>query len=530
VKVLIADPLSDEGLAVLRDEQDIEYDVKTKRSEEEILKDIHEYDAVIVRSETKITAAIIDAGKNLKVIGRAGVGLDNVDVPAATRRGIIVMNVPGGNTISTAEHTMSLLLSMNRNIPQAFNAMKDPNTKVDRKKFTGAELNHKKLGVIGLGRIGMEVSKRAEAFGMEILGYDPYCSAEKAESAGIRLCDLETIYKESDYITVHVPMTKETKGLIGAKEFAMMKKGVRVVNCARGGIYEEGALFDALKSGQVAAAAFDVFESEPPSPNHPLMTLSNFICTPHLGAATAEAQVQVAVDMAHQIIDALKGRMVRNACNIPAMDPEVLTRISPYLSLAEKLGRFAAQIVEGRVEEMHIRYCGDVATYHVAPISIAVLKGFLEPVLQDSINFVNAPYIAKERGIRVVESKSSETEDYATLISLHVKVNGVERIVAGTLFGKHDCRIVRIDEYRLDCIPSGYILVVKNVDVPGIIGNIGSYLAKQEINIAGMALGRLEKGGQALTALNIDESLTKSQLDELRGYPNITDARVVDLD
>lgn len=527
VKVLVADPISDEGLVLFNEEPEISADVKTGLKEEEILPIINEYDALIVRSQTQVTEAIIKAGTKLKVIGRAGVGLDNIDVPAATRQGIIVMNVPGGNTISTAEHSMAMLLSMTRNIPQAFASLKAG--KWDRKTFTGAELMRKKLGVIGLGRIGQEVAKRAEAFGMEIMGFDPFVTVERAEQLGVKLFELDEIIAKADYITVHVPLTKETRGMFGEKQFAMMKKGIRLINCARGGIYDEKALYENLKSGKVAAAAFDVFDPEPPSMDNPLFSLNNFIATPHLGAATKEAQVQVAIDMCQQIIDTLKGKMVRNACNIPSVDPEVLSRIAPYLALAEKLGRFQSQVNESRIEEIHVRYSGEVTNYNVAPISVAVLKGYLEPILQSSINYVNAPFIAKERGIRMVESKSSDTEDYASMITVTVRCKEHERIVSGTLFGKKETRIVRIDDYRLDCIPSGFILVLMNEDVPGIVGHVGTVLAEHNINIAGMALGRLEKGGKALTALNVDEDVEDNVLADLKKLPHILEARVVDL-
>ena len=527
MKIFIADSLSEKGMAVFQGEKGIQADLKPGLKPEEIIKLIGDYDAIVVRSGTTVTEAIIEAGKKLKVIGRAGVGLDNVDVPAATRRGIIVMNVPGGNTISTAEHTMSLLLSMTRNIPQAFNSLKSG--KWDRKKFTGAELNGKTLGIIGLGRIGMEVCKRAQAFGMQIIGYDPFVGAERTEQMGVKMAELKDLIAKSDYITVHVPLTKETKALIGPEEFKLMKKNVRLVNCARGGIYDEKALYENLKSGKVAAAVMDVFEEEPPPKDHPLLTLDNFIATPHLGAATKEAQEQVAVEMAYQIVDALKGKTVRNACNIPSVDPEVLNIIQPYLTLGEKLGRLQSQLVEGRIEELQIRYSGDVSNHNVAPITIAIIKGFLEPILTESINYVNAPFIAKERGIRVVESKSSEVQDYATLITLSAKMDGKEQSVSGTIFGKSESRIVVINDYRIDFAPEGYILILSNDDVPGIVGNVGTLLGKHKVNIAGMALGRNVKGGKALTGINVDDDIPEKTLAELRKLPHILEAKLVKL-
>lgn len=527
MKILVADPLSEKGMTLLKNESDIQADSKTGLKPEELIKIIGDYDGMIVRSETQVTEDIINAGKKLKVIGRAGVGLDNIDVPAATRRGIIVMNVPGGNTISTAEHTCSLLLSMSRNIPQAFISLKSG--KWDRKKFTGVELFGKTLGVVGLGRIGMEVTKRMQAFGMHVLAYDPYVTKERGDQLGVKIVELKEIFTQADYITVHVPLTKETKALIGEEEMKIMKKNVRLINCARGGIIEEKALYENLKSGKVAAAAVDVFEKEPPPADHPLLTLENFIATPHLGAATTEAQVQVAVDIAQQLIDTLKGRMVRNACNIPSVEPEVLALVGPYLTLAEKLGRLQSQLIEGRVEEIHIRYSGDVSGVNVAPITIAAVKGFLEPILKENINYVNAPFIAKERGIRVVESKSTEVEDYATLITISAKIDGQERVVAGTLFGKRDLRLVRIDDYRIECDPSGYLLIISNEDVPGIVGSVGTLLGKHKVNIANMALGRNTKGGKAVTGLNVDEEVSEKVLSELRKLPHVLEARLVKL-
>lgn len=525
-KVLVTDPVSEKGIAILRNEPDIEVDVK-KLSPAELISTIGNYHALIVRSETKVTKEVIEAANQLKVIGRAGAGLDNIDLEAASKKGIIVMNVPGGNTISAAEHTMSLILALSRNIPQSVMALKQGIW--DRKKFTGIELFGKTLGIIGLGRIGSEVAKRAQAFGMRVIAYDPYISTERAQQVGVELMSLQEVIAQSDYISVHTPLTKDTKGLIGPKEFAIMKQGVRIINTARGGVVDEQALYENLKSGKVAGAALDVFEVEPPPKDHPLLQLDNCIATPHLGAATEEAQEKVGVEICRQIIDVLKGRGARNAANMPFIEPATLTLIGPYLTLAEKLGSLQAQLASDRIEKVEIQYSGEVAQYDVAPITIACLKGLLEPIIPETVNYVNAPYLAKERGIKVIESKSSDTEDFSTLIKLIVKCGEKISSAAGTLFAKNDLRIVRIDGYHVDIVPSGFMVILENEDRPGVIGKVGTILGENNINIAGMTLGRKERGGKAVTGLNVDDFVPESVLEKIRQIPLVISAKLVKL-
>jgi D-3-phosphoglycerate dehydrogenase / 2-oxoglutarate reductase len=526
MKILVSDPLSEQGIAILKKEPGFEVDVKPKMPKEELLACIGNYEALVVRSETKVTKEVIDAGKSLKIIGRAGVGLDNVDIEAASKRGIIVMNTPGGNTISTAEQTFSLLLALSRNIPQAVASLKAK--KWDRKKYTGVEVYGKTLGILGLGRIGAEVAKRAQAFGMKVIAADPFISAERAQQLGVELVKKSEVIKRADYITVHAPLNAETKSMIGPEEFEYMKDGVRIINCARGGIVEEKSLYENLKSGKVAGAALDVYEKEPPL-DSPLLDLENCVTTPHLGASTEEAQVNVAIEIAEQVIDALKGRTVRNAINVPAIEPEVLALIRPYLTLAEKLGSLQAQLAEGGIQEVRVHYSGEVCKYNVSPITVAIVKGILDPILNETVNYVNAPFLAKERGIKVIESKSSEAEDFATLIAVTVKTETKESSAVGTLFGKNDPRIVRLDGFHIDAVPFGYMLILSNEDVPGIIGSVGVMLGKYKINIAGLALGRKEKGGLAVTGLNVDESVPDNVLAEIRKLSHVLGAKLVKL-
>lgn len=528
MKVLVSDPLSEQGLKILKDDG-LTVDVKTGLPKEELVKCIGEYDALLVRSGTKVTADVIENAGKLKVIGRAGVGVDNVDVGAASKRGIIVMNTPGGNTISTAEHTMALMLAMARNVAPANVSVKQKQW--DRKKFRGTEIFRKTLGVIGLGRIGMEVAKRALAFGMKVVAYDPFVSSEKLGRFDIEPVDIDKLFKVSDIITVHTPVTSETKGLIGKKALGKMKKGVRIINCARGGIVDEKALYEAVKSGKVAGAALDVYEKEPPT-DSPLLELDNVLTMPHLGASTVEAQENVAVDIAYQVVDVLKGGPIRNAVNMPSIDVELLKQLQPYISLGEKLGLLLAQLIPGQLQELRVRYSGEVSEYNVAPITVAVLKGMLGHALQETVNFVNAPIIAKERGIKVIESKSSIVEDFADLIYVIVRTTGTkeEFSVAGTLFGhKKDPRVVRINRYHVDAVPEGFILVLMNEDKPGIIGNVGTILGRNNINIAGMTLGRNVVGGQAVTMLNVDSRVSEEALKEISKAPNIIDIRMVEL-
>jgi D-3-phosphoglycerate dehydrogenase len=525
-KILVSDSLSDEGLNILKNSKEFLVDVKIGLKAAELKGIIGDYDALVVRSATKVTQEIIDAGSKLKIIGRAGVGLDNVDLKAATAKGIIVMNTPAGNTISTAEHTMTMILSLSRNIPLADLSMKKGEWK--RKDFMGVELYNKTIGIIGLGRIGMEVAKRCLSFGMRVKAYDPFLSKEVADQVGVELVSLEDIYKNADYITVHVPLTEETTGMISDKQFGMMKPGVRVVNCARGGIIDEAALGRALESGKVAGAALDVYVEEPPK-ELKLAKFANIVLTPHLGASTEEAQVNVAIEIAHQISDALSGKGIRNAANYPSVDPETYRVIQPYINLCEKLGSFTSQISEGAINEVAIVYSGDISRLDTAPLTMALMKGLLSPILQDTVNFINSMALAKERGIRVMESKSQTAEEFVTLISLEVKTHKETHRIAGTLFTKTEPRIVKVDEFYVEAIPAGCMMIMHNWDKPGIIGNLGSLLGEYNINIAAMSFGREKQGGRAMTVLNVDSCVTPEILDRVKSLPHILSAKALQL-
>ncbi len=517
MKVLVSDNISSKGVEILK-KAGLEVDVKTGMKPDELKACIGEYSGLIIRSATKVTADIIEAASNLKVIGRAGSGLDNVDKAAASKKGIVVMNTPGGNTVTTAEHAMAMIFAVARMIPQATASMKAG--KWEKKKFMGVELFNKTLGIIGLGAIGTQVAAKARGLEMNIIAYDPFFSEEKAKETGIRKVSLAEIFTESDFITIHSPMTAETKNLINAQTISTMKNGVRIVNCARGGIVNEQDLFEALKSGKVAGAALDVFEKEPPTDN-PLLTMENLVCTPHLGASTEEAQENVALAVAEQIADYLVSGTIRNAVNFPSIPSDQVPRLQPYITLAEKLGSFSSQIFEGGATEIVVEYHGDAATVNTAPVTIAAIKGYLNPILLETVNFVNAPLIAKERGIEVKEVKSSEAGDYFSMIALRIKAKDRERYVVGTLFSKKDPRIILIDSFKVEIVPDGVLLLIYNNDKPGVIGNIGNTLGKNDINIARMHFGRESAGGMAISVVSVDSAPSSELMEEIRKLPNI---------
>ncbi|MDP2941040.1 MAG: phosphoglycerate dehydrogenase [Candidatus Omnitrophota bacterium] len=527
MKILVSDPLSEGGLKILKEVSDFQVDVRTDLKPEALKEIIRDYDALIVRSATKVTKDVIAAAAKLKVIGRAGVGLDNVDLEAATQKGIIVMNTPAGNTISTAEHTMSMILALSRNIPQAAGSTKKGEWK--RSKFMGVELYGKTLGIVGLGRIGSEVARRALSFGMKILAYDPFLSRQVAESLGIEVMELKDVLAGSDYITVHTPLTEETKHMISTPEFALMKKGVRVINCARGGIIDEAALVEALKEGKVAGAALDVFEKEPVSPESELLKLENVVVTPHLGASTEEAQVNVAIEVAEIVRDALLGKGIRNAANYPCLEAEVCKILDPYINLCEKLGNFAGQLVEGRFQELSINYSGEINQYDLSPLTMALAKGVLSTFLKETVNFINATSLAKERGINIRESKSSIEQEFVTLVQLEIKTDKETRKVAGTLSANKQPRLVKIDSYYVEISPAGEMIFIQNWDRPGIIGNLGTLLGKLGINIAAMTFGRDQPGGKSISVLNVDSPISGEILDRIKKLENILTAKVVRL-
>lgn len=523
MRILVTDNLSPKGIELLKAADDFQVDVRGRLSPEELQDIIGDYDALIVRSGTKVTAKILEAAKNLKIIGRAGVGVDNIDLEAATAKGIVVMNTPGSSSITTAEHTFSLMLALAKNIPQADASLKGG--RWEKGKFVSVELAGKTLGIVGLGRIGTEMAKRAKGFLMKVIAYDPFISPEVAASLGVELVDFVELCRRSDFISLHTPLTPETYRMISRETLALMKDGVRIINCARGGIVDEEALYEAMKAGKVVGAAFDVFEKEPCTQS-PLFSLENFIGTPHLGAASEEAQESVSVEIAQQIMDYLTKGIIRNAVNAPSIEPELLKKLQPFLTLAEKLGRLVSQLSEGRMEHILIEYRGEIATYDLRPLAAAIVKGVMDPIRED-VNYVNALPLAKARGIRVVESKSTEEADYASLITVGIKTDRDVRVVAGTLFGRRDLRVVRIDEFPLEAVPEGYLLVFSNLDVPGVIGRIGTLLGQNRVNIAGMHLGRERPGGRAVSVVNVDQPIPPHVLEEIRRMPNIVYAKLV---
>jgi D-3-phosphoglycerate dehydrogenase len=525
-KVLVSDPLSNKGLEILGAAKNIKVDVKTGLSPEELKKIIPEYDAIIVRSETKLKGDLIEAAERLKVIGRAGIGLDNVDLPAATKRGIVVMNTPQENAIAAAEHTIAMMLSISRKIPQATASMKGG--KWEKKKFMGVELYNKTLGLIGIGVIGTIVADRARALKMKVVGYDPYLSPEVAEKKGVELVALDDLLGRSDFITVHTPLTDETRNLINKDAFPKMKDGAILINCARGGIIHEKDLYDAIKAGKVAGAALDVFEKEPATGN-PLLELEEVVSTPHLGASTGEAQENVAIAIAQQIVDFLVLGEVRNAVNFPVVSPDILPFLRPYLRLGERLGSFLAQVSTYAIEEVQIEYHGAVAEFGTRPITVSILKGLLTPFVGETVNFVNAPVMAKERGIRVTEATNPEVEDFASLMVITARSKMEQNTVAGTLFGRKELRIVRFNDFFIEAIPEGSILLVSNYDRAGVIGNIGTALGSRNINIATMQFGRDRQGGNAISLLHLDAPLPPGMLGEILRMPNIISARQIQL-
>ncbi len=518
MKILVSDKLAEEGLKILREGDLFEVDTKYDLKPEELKKIIGGYDALIVRSGTQVTEEIIEAAAGLKVIGRAGVGLDNVDLKAATKKGIIAMNTPGGNTTSTAEHAFSLIMALARNIPQAHGSMKAG--KWDRGKFQGVELYGKTLGIIGLGRIGSTVAKFAQGFGMTIKAYDPFLSPEMAAKKGIAVTPLEDLIKNSDFITVHVPKTDETKGMIGEKEIAMMKKSVRLINCARGGIIDEGALAKALEAKRIAGAALDVYDQEPPQADFPLLKLDNCVLTPHLGASTAEAQVNVAVEIAYTVRDALLGRGIRNAANFPSLDAESYKVLEPYIDLGDKLGKFAGQLVSGGIKAIRSVYGGSLPRYNMMPVAMSLVHGVLKPILAENINAINSLDIAKERGIAIQEIIEDEQE-FGNCIKLQIETDKETVEVWGVLSANKKPRIVKINNVYVEAVPEGNILFIRNNDVPGIVGAVGMALGNAQVNIAYITFGREKQGAMAVSVVNLDSDVPAAVIESLKATQGI---------
>jgi D-3-phosphoglycerate dehydrogenase len=529
MNVFVCDPISPKGIALLQQRPEFKVTVlKQRLSEEELIARVAEADALVVRSETKVTAKVIAAAPRLRAVGRAGVGVDNVDVEAATQRGIVVMNTPSGNTISTAELTFSMLMALARKIPQAHASMKAGEW--NRKAFQGVELHSKTLGILGMGRIGGEVAKRAIAFGMKVLAYDPYLALSRAKALQVELVELDQIYTQSDFITVHMPMSEETKGMVNAAAFAKMKRGVRVLNCARGGIIDETDLCEALMSGQVAGAALDVYETEPLPAVFPLRDLPQVVMTPHLGASTDEAQENVGIEVAEAITDFLLNGAVRNAVNLPSLDAKTYAEVKPYLILGEKLGSLVAQLAPKRNDRIVVTYGGKATQAPTDPITRSVLKGFLAMAGGAEVNQVNVRSLASALGLLVEEIKSNEETDYNEWLHVAVFSGEEKHSAGGTIFGARNLpRIVRLNSQPVEIVPEGVLFVMRNKDRPGIVGYIGTLMGQHHVNIASMSLSRDKAGGHALTVLNMDSAPPASLLEEIQKDPDISNIRVVKL-
>ncbi len=526
MKVLVTDPIADAGLERLREaghEVETAYDVEG----EELLDAVADANAMIVRSGTEVTEEVFEAAPELIIVGRAGIGVDNIDIEAATEHGVIVANAPEGNVRAAAEHSVAMAFATARSIPQAHQRLRDGEWA--KGEFLGTEVNNKTLGVVGFGRVGQEVAKRLDPLGMDLVTFDPYISEERAERLGAELVDdLDELLKRSDFITIHTPLTDETENMIGEEELAQLEGGY-VINCARGGIVDEPALAEAVEDGILKGAAVDVFADEPIDPDNPLLDVDDVVVTPHLGASTEAAQENVATSTADQVVAAFADEPVANALNAPSMDEASFPVIQPYLELADTAGEIAVQLFDGRVESVEVTYAGDIADEDVAIVTATALKGVFEP-LDSSINAVNAERIAEERGIDVTESKTSTSEDFQSLITVTVSDGEGSVSVSGTQFAGEDPRIVRIDGYRVDAIPHGHMLVARNEDVPGVIGFIGSVLGDHDVNIAGMFNAREAHGGEALTVYNLDDPVTDDVLGELHEDGRIIETKYISLD
>jgi D-3-phosphoglycerate dehydrogenase len=526
MRVLISDSVDQACVEHLRHER-CEVQNSPDISPQELKKQIAEFDALIVRSRTRVTAEIIDAGSRLKIIGRAGTGVDNIDVEAATRRGILVLNTPGGNTVSAAEHTVSLLLSLARRIPQAHASL--VSGAWERKQFVGTEVQGKTLGIVGLGKIGREVATRCRGLGMVVIGYDPVLSPAVASRENIEPVDLEEVFRRSDFITLHTPLTEETRGLISARTLSSCKRGVRIINCARGGLVDEVALLDALVSGQAGGAALDVFEEEPPK-STPLLGHPHVVVTPHLGASTEEAQEKVAVQIAHAVADALHGRSFTGVVNSSVMYMTLHEEVRPFLLLAERLGSLAAQLAKGKLRGVTVGAAGDVAESALEVIKAGVLKGILSRTSTNPVNFISAPLLAAEKGLSVSEERGETGGSYTNAVRVRYSTESGSGELEGSVVGRSQIRLTVFGGYRLEVVPEGHLLIYKNVDKPGVLACVGGILSKYEVNIAGVSLGRSEEGGTALTVMNLDSSVSSRAMEELSKQKDVKEVKLVKLD
>ena len=526
VRVLVSDKLAEAGLDVLREASGVELEFRPGMSEDELCEVIGDYDGLIIRSGTQVTSRVVDAAEKLRVIGRAGMGVDNVDIPAASRRGIVVMNTPTGNSVTTAEHALALLAALARNIPQAVGSMRSG--KWEKSKFQGREIAHKTLGIIGLGNIGRIVADRAQGLKMKVIGVDPVMSSERAAELGIELVGLDELLSRADFITIHAPLTPETKNMISDAAFGKMKDGALLVNAARGGIVDEEALARAITDGKIAGAALDVFGQEPVDPNNPLLQLDNVLCTPHLGASTSEAQERVAVEIAEQAIDYLENGTVKNAVNVPALPAEIAERLKPYIDVARALGSIVGQLEPIDVREIRVTCTGEAGELGVTPIARAALAGFLQQHLEEPVNPISAPYEAQERGIKLAEVKEP-SDRYATTIRVTVTGEKGIHTATGTPGRRGEPRLVGLEGYEIDAVMEGDVIVMRNLDRPGVIGAVGTVLGSRGINVSRMQVGLDEKRGQALALWNVDATVNGGVLDDLRAMDHVSSVHALRL-
>jgi D-3-phosphoglycerate dehydrogenase len=504
----------------------IDVEVRDKIEPEELLDLISDCEGLVVRSRTKIDARVLKKASKLRVIGRAGIGVDNIDIKAATQQGVLVMNTPGANAVAAAEHALALMMALARHIPRADESVRAG--KWEKKKFVGTELYNHTLGIIGLGRIGSIVANRALGMKMRVLAYDPYVAEDAAAKLGVELVTPQKLFRQAEFISIHTPFTKETKGLLDEAAFKTMRRGVRIVNCARGGIIDESALYEAIKKKKVAGAALDVFSQEPPVDN-PLLTLPQVIATPHLGASSEQAQKNVATAIAEQMLDYLNKGLIRNAVNMPSMSPKMIEQLQPYMLLAERLGHFLSMYFQGNVRRLKISYGGDLRELELAPVTNAAQKGFLERGLGEEVNLVNAPVVMGNRGIQVEVTTTSEARGYTGLITLAVVTDKGKSQVAGTVFPTPECRIVGIDDYRMEAPLEGRMILINNYDRPGVIGFIGTTLAKHQVNIADMHLSRIRSKGTAICLVTVDNPLSAKVLKALKDYGDIIEATIIEV-
>ena len=519
MKVLIADAINEKGIENLKEVAEVVVD--TEITPEELSNTIHEYNGIIVRSRTKLTADIIKKADNLQIIARAGVGVDNIDLDAATEKGIMVVNSPESTSVTVAEHTMGLILSMARKISIADKSVKDG--KWEKKKFMGVELRNKTLGVIGMGRIGSQVVNRCKAFGMDAMAYDPYLPEEVAKQMGVELTDLDTVLKNSDFITIHVPLTPETKHSISTEQFELMKDTAYIVNCARGGVIDEDALYDALTNNKIGGAALDVYENEPPESDYKLFELDNIVLTPHIAASTKEAQRDAAIIVADEIIDLIKGNNPKNVLNMPRIDNNTYQELSPYMELCEKLGSFISQAINGKLQEIEIVYSGELSEIeNLEILTRTVIQGAVNPFLSSPVNAVNAALVARDRGISITEGRKSNAKGYESLIKVTAKSESDTFSAEGTHL--HEARILKVNGYWVDVIPEGHMFIAKYEDVPGSIGKIGTKLGEHNVNIGIMQVGRDTKGGRAIMVLTLDKEIPKNVIEEIQSLEHVYEA------